>query len=125
MADDGRMAQFFDFFHVVPNRVVQSSCNFILFQVLRMRNPRRELNDIRFEYKPTTDSAQGIANELLATGLITNEDVEPMATNLKRLIENPPPTRVVTFTVSTGYAAAEGARDENNLVGFAQLSLTE
>ena len=80
-----------------------------------MRNPRRELNDIRFEYKPTTDSAQGIANELLATGLITNEDVEPMATNLKRLIENPPPTRVVTFTVSTGYVAAEGARDENNL----------
>ena len=90
-----------------------------------MRNPRRELNDIRFEYKPLTDSAEGIANELLATGLIANEDLQPMALNLKRLIENPPPTRVVTFTVSTGYTVTEGARDENNLVGFAQLSLTD
>ena len=35
-----------------------------------MRNPRRELNEILFEYKPTSDTAEGIAQELLGTGKI-------------------------------------------------------
>jgi serine/threonine-protein kinase OSR1/STK39 len=89
-----------------------------------MRNPRRELNDIRFEYKPSQDTADGISNELLATGLITNEDLLPMATNLKLLVENPPPSRVVTFRVTTGFSPADQP-DEKNLVGYAQLSLTD
>ena len=93
-------------------------------QVLRMRNPKRELNDIRFEYQPTKDTAAGIANELLATGLISTEDVEPMSRNLKQLVTNPPPNKVLTFRVVTGFGANE-APDEKNLLGFAQLSLTD
>merc|ERR1711997_1175991 len=90
--------------------------------VLRMRNPRRELNDIRFEYQPTKDTAEGIAQELLGTGLITDEDVQPMASNLQMIVSNPPPNRVITFRVSTGVAEND-ILDEQNLNGFAQLSL--
>jgi len=92
--------------------------------VLRMRNPRKELNDIRFEYQPTKDTADGIAQELLGTGLITAEDVGPMSTNLNLIINKPPPNKVITFRVKTGFADAD-VLDEANLNGFAQLSLTD
>jgi len=90
--------------------------------VLRMRNPRRELNDIRFEYQPFKDTTEGIADELLNNGLITRSDVTVMASSMRQLIENPPPTRVITFRVSTGFNADE-VPDERSLLGFAQLSL--
>merc|ERR1712127_361089 len=92
--------------------------------VLRMRNPRKELNDIRFEYQPTKDTADGIAQELLGTGLIADEDIAPMAQNLQMIVSNPPPNRVVTFRVSTGFNEND-VLDEQNLTGFAQLSLTD
>ena len=47
--------------------------------VLRMRNTRRELNDIRFEYQPSKDTTEGIANELLTNGLIAGNDVQIMS----------------------------------------------
>merc|ERR1712080_732340 len=71
--------------------------------VLRMRNPRRELNDIRFEYQPSKDTTEGIANELLANGLIAGNDVHIMSGSMSQLIENPPASRVITFRVSTGF----------------------
>ena len=92
--------------------------------VLRMRNPRRELNDIRFEYQPSKDTAEGIAQELLGTGLIAPDDVGPMSTNLTQIINNPPPNRVITFRVQTGFSDGD-ILDEANLNGFAQLSLTD
>ena len=68
--------------------------------VLRMRNTKRELNDIRFEFQPSKvrsytpillillfscqDSADGIANELLTAGLIVGDDLVSMAANLDR-----------------------------------------
>jgi len=90
--------------------------------VLRMRNPRRELNDIRFEYQPTKDTTDGIANELLTNGLIAGNDVQIMSNSMSQLIENPPPNRVITFRVSTGFGP-DDSPDEKNLLGYAQLSL--
>jgi serine/threonine-protein kinase OSR1/STK39 len=89
-----------------------------------MRNPKKELNDIRFEYQPKKDTAEGIAQELLGTGLICNEDVAPMANNLNLLISNPPASRVLTFKVATGFASSD-IPDEKTLLGFAQLSLSD
>ncbi len=89
-----------------------------------MRNPRRELNDIRFEYQPMKDTAEGIAQELLGTGLISEDDVGPMSSNLHAIVTNPPPSRVITFRVTTGFAEGD-VLDEQNLNGFAQLSLTD
>ena len=90
-----------------------------------MRNPRKELNDIRFEYQPTKDTAEGIAQELLGTGLISEDDVAPMANNLQMIVSKPPPNKVITFRVKTGFAEGADALDEQNLNGFAQLSLTD
>merc|ERR1719273_729054 len=88
--------------------------------VLRMRNPRGELNDIRFEYRAMNDTTDGIANELLTNGLIAADDVHIMSSSMLKLIENPPPNKVITFRVSTGLSAeTAGEPDERNLLGFA------
>jgi len=92
--------------------------------VLRMRNTKRELNDIRFEFQPTKDSADGIANELLSAGLIVGDDLVAMAANLDKLIESPPPNKHLTFRISAGITQQE-TPDEKALLGFAQLSIAE
>jgi len=92
--------------------------------VLRMRNTRRELNDIRFEFQPTKDSADGIANELLSAGLIVGDDLVAMAANLDKLVSNPPASKNLTFRISAGINR-EDTPDEKALLGFAQLSIAD
>lgn len=92
--------------------------------VLRMRNTKRELNDIRFEFQPTKDSADGIANELLSAGLIVGDDLVAMAANLDKLVSNPPSSKNLTFRISAGIAK-EDTPDEKALLGFAQLSIAD
>jgi len=89
-----------------------------------MRNTKRELNDIRFEFQPTKDSADGIANELLSAGLIVGDDLVAMAANLDKLIANPPPNKHLTFRISAGISQQE-TPDEKALLGFAQLSIAD
>ena len=100
--------------------------------VLRMRNTKRELNDIRFEFQPTKvfdwlvrivntcvtiqDSADGIANELLSAGLIVGDDLVAMAANLDKLIASPPPNKHLTFRISAGIQQQE-TPDEKALLG--------
>lgn len=92
--------------------------------VLRMRNLNRELNDIRFEFAVSRDTAEGIASELVAAGLVDDKDTNVMAGNLQRLIEHRHEMKTVTFQLSSGYAPGE-IPDERSLIGYAQISITD
>ncbi|XP_046669170.1 serine/threonine-protein kinase OSR1 isoform X3 [Homalodisca vitripennis] len=92
--------------------------------VLRMRNSRRELNDIRFEFMVGKDSAEGIATELVGAGLVDGRDIVVIAANLQKLITSNGQLRQVTFPLNSGIAANE-VPDDKSLIGFAQISLTD
>lgn len=92
--------------------------------VLRMRNGKKELNDIRFEFAVGKDSAEGIAAELIMAGLVDTQDNHAITSNLKKLIEFKSSMKVVTFPLSTGLESNE-LPDDKALVGFAQISITD
>lgn len=92
--------------------------------VLRMRNQRRELHDIRFEFAVGKDSAEGIAAELVDAGLVDPLDTQPMAINLHQLIEQRALIKTVTFQLNSGVQPGE-VPDDRSLVGYAQISITD
>lgn len=91
---------------------------------LRMRNQRRELHDIRFEFAVGKDSAEGIAAELVDAGLVDPLDTQPMAINLHQLIEQRAALKTVTFQLNSGVQPGE-VPDDRSLVGYAQISITD
>ncbi|XP_039231298.1 serine/threonine-protein kinase OSR1 isoform X1 [Drosophila yakuba] len=92
--------------------------------VLRMRNLRRELHDIRFEFVVGKDTAEGIATELVDAGLVDALDTQPMATHLDQLIAASATMKTITFQLSSGVQPGE-VPDERSLVGYAQISITD
>ncbi|XP_022821275.1 STE20/SPS1-related proline-alanine-rich protein kinase [Spodoptera litura] len=97
--------------------------------VLRMRNARHELNDIRFEFAAGKDSADGIATELVGAGLLDARDADVTARQLQRLVDDflfpaagTTAPRSLTFRLNSAPPEPE---DEQSLVGFAQISIVD
>jgi len=67
------------------------------------RNPKRELNDIRFEFAVGKDSAEGIASELVGAGLVDGRDIVVIAANLQKLIDSGGHLRTVTFPLVSDF----------------------
>ncbi|XP_053374088.1 serine/threonine-protein kinase OSR1-like [Mercenaria mercenaria] len=111
--------------------------------VLRLRNEKRELNDIKFDFTPGQDSSDSVSRELVEAGLVDGKDMIVVAANLQKSLDNrmlkslclsklyllsPFLVRKQRFLgevyMNSGCAQNEAPCDKS-LIGFAQLTIND